>query len=94
VMGGYILLYPHANVKCLVPFFGVFSTLMDVPAWAVLGVWFVYQVVLNSMGGSGGGGVAYMAHIGGFAAGLVLIKAFGARRPEPPRQTYYRDDWR
>ena len=89
VMGGYILLYPNANVKCLVPW-GFFSTLMDVPAWIVLGIWFAYQILLNTMGaaGHGGGGVAYMAHIGGFVAGLILIKVFGGRRPEPPRYRY------
>lgn len=94
VMGGYILLFPSANVKCLVPF-GFFSTLMDVPAWIVLGIWFVYQVLLNHWGAAGGGGVAYMAHIGGFVAGLILIKVFGGRRPQP-RSYYYQDGrpWR
>jgi membrane associated rhomboid family serine protease len=92
VMGGYILLFPTANVKCLVPW-GFFSTLMDVPAWIVLGIWIAYQILLNSMGaaGHGGGGVAYMAHIGGFAAGALLIKVFGGRRPEPRRYGYR--DW-
>ena len=89
VMGGYILLYPTTNVKCLVPW-GFFSTLMDVPAWIVLGIWFGYQILLNMWGGGGhtGGGVAYMAHIGGFIAGAVLIKLFGGRRRESPRYGY------
>ncbi|HEY3268875.1 MAG TPA: rhomboid family intramembrane serine protease [Armatimonadota bacterium] len=89
VMGGYILLHPRTDVHCLVPF-GALSTLMRVPAWIVLGVWFVYQVLLNQLGQQGGGGgVAYAAHIGGFVAGLILIKLFGPKR-ETARESYWR----
>lgn len=87
VMGGYILLHPRAEVHSLVPL-GFFITMVRVPAFIVLGLWFVYQVLLNSLGGGqSGGGVAYLAHIGGFIAGVVLIKLFG---PEvgPPRPRY------
>jgi membrane associated rhomboid family serine protease len=91
VMGGYILLHPRADVKCLVPL-GFFVTLLRVPAYVVLGLWFLYQIVLNQLGhlgGSPGGGVAYMAHIGGFVAGLILIKLFGpVERPSASRYYY------
>jgi len=90
VMGGYILLHPRADVHSLVPL-GFFITLVRVPAFIVLGLWFVYQVALNSMGQlqPGGGGVAYLAHIGGFLAGLILIKLFGPDTRRAPRQEYY-----
>lgn len=90
VMGGYILLHPRADVRCLVPL-GFFVTLLRVPAWIVLGYWFLIQVVSNQMGhlGASEGGVAYMAHIGGFVAGLVLIKLFGPQsRPSNARYYY------
>jgi membrane associated rhomboid family serine protease len=92
VMGGYILLHPRADVRALVPL-GFFVTILRVPAYIVLGLWFLYQVVLNQLGhlgGSAGGGVAYMAHIGGFVAGLLLIKLFGPKaRPSAPRYDYH-----
>jgi membrane associated rhomboid family serine protease len=56
----------------------------EVPAWVAIGLWFVFQLV-NGLGmlggGSQAGGVAYAAHIGGFIAGLVLVKLFAAGRP-------------
>ena len=98
VMGGYIVLHSKAGVVSLVPL-GPFATLMTVPAWIVLGLWFVYQVVLNSfeMGGASGGGVAYGAHIGGFVAGLILIRVFGpkSRRNRADRfDGVFDDRWR
>lgn len=92
VMGGYILLHPRADVRCLVPL-GFFVTMLRVPAWIVLGYWFLIQLVSNQMGRLGGaeGGVAYMAHIGGFVAGLILIKLFNPKvRPSAPRYYYQR----
>lgn len=74
VLGGYILLYPHKRVAVI-----MFSILTDVPAIVAIGLWFGFQVIsgLGWLGsGSGVGGVAYGAHIGGFIAGLVLIKLF------------------
>lgn len=80
VMGGYLILYPTVRVFTLVPL-GFFITFMALPAWVMLGYWFLIQFVsgLASFGG-GIGGVAFWAHIGGFAAGVVLIKFFA--RPE------------
>jgi membrane associated rhomboid family serine protease len=84
ILGAYILLFPSRRVHV---FFGLF--LITVPAFIVLGLWIVFQV-LNSMGTLGGqeaGAVAYAAHIGGFIAGLVLIKFFdrGGTRVEQRR---------
>lgn len=70
VLGAYFLLYPRANVVVLLWFF-VLVRFIRVPAVFVLGAWFLLQVV-----GFGGPGVAWMAHIGGFVVGLVLIRFF------------------
>jgi membrane associated rhomboid family serine protease len=78
VLGGYLLLFPKRRVRVLVSYF-----LTEVPAIVAIGLWFVFQLV-NGLGvfgsGSQEGGVAYAAHIGGFIAGLVLIKLFAAGR--------------
>ncbi|BEQ16333.1 rhomboid family intramembrane serine protease [Desulfoferula mesophila] len=83
VLGAYFLLYPRANVVVLIWFF-FFVQLIRVPAVIVLGVWFLFQIL-----GSGGPGVAWMAHIGGFVVGLVLIRFFlpraGGPRSRGPR---------
>ncbi|HEX8142162.1 MAG TPA: rhomboid family intramembrane serine protease [Pyrinomonadaceae bacterium] len=74
VLGGYILLYPGRRVRVI-----MFSMLTQVPAFVAIGLWFVFQLIsgLGMLGGgSQEGGVAYAAHIGGFIAGLVLIKFF------------------
>jgi membrane associated rhomboid family serine protease len=74
VLGGYILLFPNRQVRAI-----VFRFLTTIPAWAAIGIWFVFQLVsgLGLLGGgSQAGGVAYAAHIGGFIAGLVLVKIF------------------
>jgi membrane associated rhomboid family serine protease len=79
VLGGYILLHPSRRVTVI-----LFRFLTDVPAWVAIGMWFAFQLIsgLGMLGGgSQQGGVAYAAHVGGFVAGLVLIKFFdrGAR---------------
>jgi membrane associated rhomboid family serine protease len=80
VMGAYLLLYPRVRVFAIVPI-GFFITSIALPAWAMLGYWFLIQFVsgLVSFGGEMGG-VAFWAHIGGFVAGLVLVKLFA--RPD------------
>ncbi|MEQ8765444.1 MAG: rhomboid family intramembrane serine protease [Planctomycetota bacterium] len=70
VLGGYLLLYPHARVLTVIPFF--FLYLAHLPAKVFLLLWFANQF----LGLFGGGGVAWWAHIGGFVAGLALIKLF------------------
>ncbi len=73
VLGAYVVLYPGARVLSLV-YFGLFFQLLQVPAVALLGLWFLVQVVgaIQTSGSVGGGGVALFAHIGGFVLGLVV----------------------
>lgn len=75
VMGGYILLYPHARVRCLAILFIIITTIR-VPAWLMLGIWFISQFFVPAQSG-----VAFMAHIGGFVAGLALVKLFVRSEP-------------
>lgn len=75
VLGGYLLMFPNKPVRAV-----LFNMLTTVPAFVAIGIWIVYQVVLGFLSPSGGGGVAYAAHIGGFLAGLVLIKVFAIGR--------------
>ncbi len=80
VMGGYMLLFPKRKVKV---FMG--RGITEVPAFVALGIWIVFQVIsgMGVLGGNeGGGGVAYAAHVGGFIAGLLLVKLFdkGAKK--------------
>ncbi len=78
VLGGYALLFPKNPVRAL-----VFNFLTTVPAFVAIGIWIVYQLVLGFLTPSGSGGVAYAAHIGGFLAGLVLIKIMAIGRSNP-----------
>ena len=74
VLGGYIVLYPHRRVTAI-----VFRFVTDVPAYVAIGIWFAFQLISGTAifgGGSQLGGVAYAAHIGGFVAGVVLVKVF------------------
>jgi membrane associated rhomboid family serine protease len=82
VLAAYLVLFPRARVLTLVPIF-FFIRLIYVPAWFFIGLWFVLQV-LNAFFGGAGGGVAFMAHVGGFAVGYALVKLFGPR----PRATW------
>lgn len=77
VMGAYLILYPKVKVYTLLPL-GFFTTTYALPAWVMLIYWILLQVV----GGFGGGegGVAFWAHVGGFIAGIVLVKLFA--RPD------------
>jgi len=82
VMGGYFLLYPRARVLMLVPFLFIFF--LWLPAWVVLGYWFVLQF-LSGVGTAlvtaerSSGGVAFWAHVGGFVAGMLLVRLFPSR---------------
>ena len=71
VLGGYLLLFPKRKVRALL--FNMYTT---VPAFVALGLWIGYQLLMGYMSSGAGGGVAYAAHIGGFIAGLALIKIF------------------
>jgi membrane associated rhomboid family serine protease len=80
VMGAYLVLFPRVRVFTMVPL-GFFITSMALPAWAMLIYWMALQFFggLGSIGAEGGG-VAFWAHIGGFVAGVVLVKIFA--RPD------------
>lgn len=89
VMGAYVILYPKVRVFTFVPL-GFFMTSVALPAWVMLGYWMLLQF-LGTLGGTEGGGVAFWAHIGGFAAGVVLIKLFA--RPDYVAE-HKRQHWR
>ena len=90
VLGAYFVLYPNSRIRTLTPFFPV-----DVPAWIYLGGWFLYQFFESNYalihGKSGGSGVAFFTHVGGFLFGLLVAIFFTrmervtprARRSEP-----------
>ncbi len=80
VMGAYLVLYPRVRVWTMVPI-GFFLTSVALPAWTMLLYWIAIQVVGGLFGIYAGeqGGVAFWAHVGGFVAGLVLIKLFARR---------------
>lgn len=75
VLGGYLVLFPQRRVRAI-----IFNFLTEVPAFVALGLWIGYQLILGYLTPAGTGGVAYAAHIGGFVAGVVLIKLFAIGR--------------
>ncbi|MBZ5721953.1 MAG: rhomboid family intramembrane serine protease [Acidobacteriia bacterium] len=86
VLGAYFILYPKARVLTWFPLFFFFH----LPAWVMLGYWFVYQFLSGAatsitQAGENSGGIAFWAHVGGFVAGIVLIKII----PERPRRYRY-----
>ncbi len=86
VMGAYILLYPRVHVHLLI-FLGFFVTTIAVPAVFMLGYWFLLQLIGGFGSGGAKGGVAFWAHVGGFAAGALLVMLF--RKPELLRRHPY-----
>ena len=84
VLGAYLVMFPRARVLTLVPI-GMFMRVSELPALAVLGLWFVLQLFsgtlsLGAAGHAAATGVAWWAHIGGFVVGMVLGAIFGKRR--------------
>jgi len=86
VMGAYFVLFPSARVLTLVPFFFIFFTWL--PAWLILGYWFVLQFLSGAATSitsvqrtANSGGIAFWAHVGGFLTGVVMIKLFPRRVP-------------
>jgi membrane associated rhomboid family serine protease len=71
VLGAYLVLFPRNPVRVL-----LFRVITTVPAIVAIGLWFLLQLFEGYFSGPGGGGVAYAAHVGGFIAGLVLVKFF------------------
>jgi membrane associated rhomboid family serine protease len=88
VMGAYFVLFPRARVNVLVPIFFIFS-LVAMSAWVVLGVWFLFQLLIPQQG------VAWEAHVGGFLFGAIAIYVLGGRphRPTPAWRPGWRSGW-
>jgi membrane associated rhomboid family serine protease len=89
VMGAYFALYPRAKVLTIVPLI-VFFTFWWLPAWIVLGYWFLVQFLSGAatsivQSSQNGGGIAFWAHVGGFVAGILMIKLL----PERPHRYRY-----
>ena len=90
VLAGYLLLHPHARIVTLVPVF-IFIHFMELPAYLFIFVWIGFQLLSAYLSfgdiGAGVGGVAWFAHVGGFVAGLVVIKmtSLFAHRPKALR---------
>jgi membrane associated rhomboid family serine protease len=82
VQGGYILLFPKRRVRVL-----FLRNVIELPALVVIGVWFLFQFIsgIGLLSDASGGGVAYGAHIGGFLAGMLLIKLFAVGLPSAVR---------
>jgi rhomboid family protein len=87
VMGAYLVLFPRARVRTLVIFFLI--TMIELSAMVVLGIWFVYQIVLGAQEASGATSVAWMAHVGGFVFGVIAIYLLGGR----PQQPRWKPNW-
>jgi membrane associated rhomboid family serine protease len=85
VMGGYLVLHPHRSVRVI-----MFRMLTTVPGYVAVGLWFVLQLIsafgVIGQGPQSGGGVAFMAHIGGFIAGVILVKLFAVGNQPPARR--------
>lgn len=96
VMGAYLVLHPRAQVTCLIVFFIIQFVVL--PAKVVLGIWFALQIFMSMIGSSTGGGVAWMAHVGGFVFGYLVLKAIvkfrgGGRISSGDNQRIYRMQW-
>lgn len=98
VMGAYVVLQPHAKVTVLIIFF--FIQFVTIPAKVVLGIWFALQLIMSlndKVTGVSGGGVAWIAHVGGFVFGWILLKLItkisGVQGPSSGGQRVYRMDW-
>lgn len=98
VMGAYMVLHPNARITAILILF--FIQFVKVPAKVVLGIWFAYQLLMSftGLGGGAGGGVAWMAHVGGFAFGYVvmriIVKIKGRGTTPRGGQRVYRMNWR
>jgi membrane associated rhomboid family serine protease len=90
VMGAYFVLYPHSRVLTLIPLI-IFWDIIELPAIVLLGFWFLMQLfsagAIAVTASTGGGGVAFMAHVAGFVAGVVGVFAF-RRKPRPEEWIY------
>ncbi len=96
LMGGYMILHPKAKITILIIYF--FIQFVHLPAKVVVGIWFAIQLFMSFTGNSGGG-VAYLAHVGGFVFGWVVLKLIvkitgrGGGSVQGDRQRVYRMNW-
>lgn len=93
IMGAYFVLFPRAKITTLFLIL-IFPIFINIPAVIFLFIWFIMQVhsgALNSFAGGIGGGVAWWAHVGGFLAGMMLLKFFYVERFRRP--IYYDSEW-
>jgi membrane associated rhomboid family serine protease len=79
IMGAYLVLYPRVRVHTLF-IIVIIIRVIPVPAWVMLGYWFAIQIMLGTQDAGAAGGVAFWAHIGGFLAGVALVKPFENRQ--------------
>ena len=87
ILGAYLLMFPRARIHSLA-IIVFFITWIELPAWVMIGFWFALQL-LSSVGSvAGDAGVAYMAHVGGFLAGMVLLLIFRPKPAAPVRHPY------
>jgi membrane associated rhomboid family serine protease len=97
VLGAYLVLHPRAPIMVLntvLPLWFLLGLFLIFPAWLAIGTWFIWNLLggLSVLGGQAGGGVAFFAHIGGFVAGLVLIRPSMAGRRKTEARRW--DGWR
>jgi membrane associated rhomboid family serine protease len=87
VMGAYLILYPHSRVLTLIPLI-IFWEVIEIPALVLLGFWFLMQLfsagAIAATASTGGGGVAFMAHVAGFLTGVIGVFLF--RQPQRPEE--------
>ena len=96
VMGAYMVFHPRARITVLMVF--IFIQFLTLPAKVVLGIWFAYQLLMSFTGSATGGGVAWMAHVGGFVFGWVVarlyLKLTGRGATPGGGQRVFRMNWR
>jgi membrane associated rhomboid family serine protease len=99
VLGAYLMLFPGSRIRTLIPFTFIFLFIpLRIPAWILIGFWFVLQfidgvAVLSSKAAQATGGVAYWAHVGGFVAGAVLVWFFRHKQRTQQLQRYHAGPW-
>jgi membrane associated rhomboid family serine protease len=79
IMGAYLVLYPKVRVRTLF-IIVILIKVLRLPAWLLLGYWFLIQLVAGAAAPAGAPGVAFWAHVGGFVAGMILVKPFENRQ--------------
>ncbi|NIP79387.1 MAG: rhomboid family intramembrane serine protease [Gemmatimonadetes bacterium] len=93
VMGAYLLLYPRVRVDTLLVIV-FYIRVIPLPAWIMLGYWFLIQLLSGTTTAAASAGVAFWAHIGGFVAGLVLVKLFEKKELVQAKKAHIRLDRR